>query len=187
MSKDKEIHGLPKLTDEMIIQNQQREIGILKSEIDELRYSTSSKAYSRLENKKETFKGKNNHQFRLKGLKNKSYKGLLTYKKNHSSLDIYIYVGEDYPKSNKSGRVLFHRFLVQENHTLFDQSFFEEINGKFILKEGLDVHHIDDNHNNNKLDNLEILSRSNHTKLHNKNKKIIRDNKTGKIKKICKV
>lgn len=58
MSKDKELHGLSKLTDEMIIQNQQREIGMLKSEIDELKYenetlkySASSKAYGRLGNK----------------------------------------------------------------------------------------------------------------------------------------
>lgn len=137
--------------------------------------------------KKTSFKGSNNHQFGLKADKNASFKGLITTHKNHGNLDLYIYVGPDYPKSNSDMRVLFHRYLVQENYNHFDLSFFDEIKGKFILKNGFDVHHKDHNHNNNELSNLEVLSRSLHTKIHNEKKHIIRDSKNGRIIKIKKV
>ena len=38
------------------------------------------------------------------------------------------------------------------------------------------IHHIDGNHNNNILNNLQIVTKSEHTNIHNKNKVIIRDN-----------
>ncbi len=38
MGKDKEVHGLFKVPDSAIIENQAKEIGMLKSEIDELKY-----------------------------------------------------------------------------------------------------------------------------------------------------
>lgn len=132
------------------------------------------------ENKKETFKGSGNHQNGLIGHLNPSYKGLIINKTNHKQNDLYIYVGKDYPKSNKSGRVLYHRYLVNENNHLFDDKFFEVINGKAVIKDDFDVHHKDGNHDNNSISNLDILTHSEHTSLHNREKIIIRD-KTGRI------
>lgn len=134
------------------------------------------------EYRKEYFKGENNHQYGLIGDLNASFKGDFTKKTNHKNVDLFKYVGEKYPK-NVKGRVLYHRYLVQENYKLFKIDYFDLIDGKYILKDSIDVHHKDKNHNNNDLENLELLTRSEHTKLHNKEKIIIRDLK-GRIKKI---
>lgn len=130
--------------------------------------------------RKETMSGENNHQFGLKGNLNASFKGELTIKRNHNNIDLHKYVGLDYPGNNK-GRILYHRFLVQENYKLFDISFFDLTDGKYILKNDLDIHHKDNDHNNNSIGNLEVISRSEHTSLHNRQKAIIRGPK-GRIK-----
>lgn len=129
------------------------------------------------ENKKTSYKGVNNHQYGLKGELNKSFKGLVLDRKNHKNFDLYIYVGHKYPGCNKNGRVLYHRYLVNENYFLFEIDFFDKIDGYHILKNKYDVHHINNNHNDNSISNLEVLTRSDHTSLHNKQKTIIRDNK----------
>lgn len=133
----------------------------------------------------EHFKGENNHQFGLRGNLNASFKGDILKKKNNNNVDLFKYVGFDYPK-NKNGRVLYHRYLVQENFKLFDTRFFDFIDGKYIIKDDLDVHHKDNNHNNNDINNLEIVTRSEHTRIHNKQKRIIRDQK-GRIKTVQKI
>ena len=43
------------------------------------------------------------------------------------------------------------------------------------------MHHIDENHNNNDINNLMPVTRSEHTKIHNGEKVIIRDNISGRI------
>ena len=119
------------------------------------------------------YSGEGNHQYGLKGHLNSSFKGDLIERKNHKNVDIYKYVGYEY-EGNQKGRVTLHRYLVQENAYLFGIDNFDLINGQHILKKGLDVHHIDHNHSNNDLDNLQVLTRSEHTSEHNKQKEIIR-------------
>ena len=124
-------------------------------------------------------KGILNHQFGLKGNLNSSFKGLEIKRKNNNLIDIKVYV-PNHPFCDKYGRVLKHRLIVEENYNLFDISNFIQIKNNFYLHIDLDIHHKDENHNNNNVDNLEILTRSEHTQLHNKQKQIIRDIK-GKI------
>lgn len=131
------------------------------------------------------FVGENNHQYGLKGDKNASFKGKETLHPNHSIVDIYVYE-PNHPYANKDGRVVKHRLLVEQNHDKFDPKFFETINGIIVLKKEYQVHHKDENHNNNSIENLEVLTRSEHTALHNLEKEIIRDPLTGRITGIVK-
>lgn len=131
--------------------------------------------------KSQMMSGQRNHQFGLIGNMNSSFKGeetvsnygyILEYCPNHPRPhDVYT----------KGARVKQHRLVVERNHQLFDQIFFEEINGWIVLKEEYDVHHKDENITNNELNNLEVLTRSKHTTLHNSKKTIIRDISNGRI------
>lgn len=78
-----------------------------------------------------------------------------------------------------------HRFIVEQNHNLFDDKYFNIINNKYYLKPEIDVHHINKNGLDNRIENLIPLTRSEHTSIHNKEKVIIRDDK-GKITGISK-
>lgn len=112
--------------------------------------------------KSEYSKGEKNHQFNLTGELNSSFKG--------SEIEHHFYIYEycpNHPKSNKNGRVRQHRLVVEKNYTLFNPIYFEEINGQFILKDEYDVHHINEIKSDNSIENLQILTRSEHTSLHN--------------------
>ena len=129
--------------------------------------------------KKTWFRGENNHQFGLKGEKNASFKGQETYKRNHRHLDIKVYA-PNHPFADANGRVKKQRLLVEENYQLFDEKYFVIINGKHYLPNNIAVHHKDLNHNNNAIENLEPLTKGEHTSLHNRLKTIIRD-ENGKL------
>lgn len=129
--------------------------------------------------RKNKFTGDKNHQFNLKGHLNSSFKGLETQKKNHKYYDIFVYF-PTHPYCNKDGRVKKHRLIVEENYHLFNFKYFEKINDQIILKNNIDVHHIDENHDNNSIDNLIPLTRGEHTKLHIQTKKLLRNN-SGRI------
>lgn len=131
------------------------------------------------EYRKVWFIGDNNHQSGLKGHLNPSFKGVEIPKKNHNNIDIFIYE-PSHPYANKDGRVLKHRLVVEQNYELFDKSFFERINGWVVLKKEVIVHHIDKNHSNNDIFNLDVLYRGEHTRLHNKDRIIIKG-KLGRI------
>lgn len=121
-------------------------------------------------------KGKNNHQFGLTGSKNPSFKGLET-------ISNYGYILEyckkhPYPHNKKEKgtiRVLQHRLVVERNYKKFNPVFFENVDGMFVLKQCYNIHHKDENKKNNSLDNLEVMTRSEHIRKHNMGKKIIRD------------
>lgn len=117
--------------------------------------------------KETTYLGKNNHQFGLIGDKNSSFKG----KKTISNLG-YIFeycLGHPKPcdKSILGSRVRQHRLVVERNYDKFDSKYFEEIDGWIVLKDEYDVHHINEIKTDNRLENLQILTRSEHRALHN--------------------
>ena len=132
------------------------------------------------EYKRELMSGDKNHQYGLKGSLNSSFIGNEIVKTNNSITDIYVYV-PDHPYANRNGRVVKHRLIVEENYKLFNTSYFENINNKIVLKKSSQVHHIDFDHNNNSINNLIPVTRSEHGKIHTKYNEIVRDNKTGRI------
>lgn len=116
--------------------------------------------------KETTYLGANNHQFGLKGHLNSSFKGNFIVHKNNHLEDVFIYK-PDRPDSNRDGRITEHRLKVLENYHKYDKCFFTNMNGYYIFKENIIVHHIDNNHSNNSLENLIPLVKSEHTKVHN--------------------
>lgn len=121
--------------------------------------------------KSEYSKGEGNHQFGLKGTLNNSFKGEEILKSNHNVVDIYVYV-PNHPRANSNGRVVKHRLIVEQNFSLYNSEYFEIIDGQYILKKEYDVHHIDGNHNNNDVNNLQVLTREEHIRIHNIQKSI---------------
>ena len=130
--------------------------------------------------KQTLYKGEGNHQYGLKGDLNSSFKGLEIFKNNNNNIDIFVYE-PSHPHSNKNGRIAKHRLVVEQNYELFDCKYFEEINGRIVLKKSSHVHHIDGNHNNNDITNLMPVTRAEHRKIHNKECEFVRDSATGKI------
>ena len=70
---------------------------------------------------------------------------------------------------------------MELNHTIFDNSFFEEIDGWFYLKDGYVVHHKDFNHSNNDLTNLQVVTKSEHIRIHNLANPRKRNSKNGQF------
>lgn len=120
--------------------------------------------------KKITMKGEKNHQYGLKGNKNSSYKGEITSDKKYS----HIYIPE-HPFCDKSGRLRYHRYLAEK--FLLTDEYSIEINGKKFLNPKFDVHHVDFNTKNNDINNLKIVTRGEHSRIHCLNRIMIRDNK----------
>ena len=112
------------------------------------------------------FKGENNHQYGLRGQKNATFLAGKITKKNHRQRDVLVYVGEWHKKAI-NGRLKEHRYLAEKNHAIFGDEKFEKIGDWYYLKEGYIVHHKDHNHNNNSIDNLIVLTKAEHTRLHN--------------------
>lgn len=121
--------------------------------------------------RREKMSGEGNHQYGLRGRNNASFLGNSRKRKNQNLQEIMVYVGDWYVKNNWHGRVPEHRYLVELNHDHFDKSKFEKIGQWYYLKDGYHVHHIDFDHNNNSLDNLLIVTRSEHTRIHNYERK----------------
>ncbi len=65
-----------------------------------------------------------------------------------------------------------HRYNVVNNSQNFHPCLFLQIDDYFILKDNLQVHHIDLDHYNNDIENLTVLNKSIHTKVHNQLKEI---------------
>jgi hypothetical protein len=125
--------------------------------------------------KSEYSKGEKNHQYGLIGDKNASFKGT-TIISNYGYILEYC-PGHPYPhdRSTKGTRVLQHRLVIERNYEKFNPEYFETINGRVVLRQCYDVHHINEDKQDNRLENLEILLRSEHTSHHNLQKQIIRD------------
>lgn len=126
--------------------------------------------------KSEYMLGENNHQFGLTGDKNSSFAGK-TIISNYGYVLEYC-PGHPYPhdRSNNTTRVFQHRLVIERNSKQFDDKYFEIIDGWKVLKPIYNVHHINEDKTDNRLENLQITTRSEHTSIHNLEKEIVRDN-----------
>ena len=130
--------------------------------------------------KSKLYSGEGNHQYGLKGTLNASFKGNIVRRRNNNVTDILVYE-PTHPYCNKDGRVKLHRLIVEQNYQKFDSKYFEEINNRTVLKKDIDVHHLNFNHDDNRIENLVPLTRGEHTTLHNANSIITRNNLDGRI------
>jgi len=128
------------------------------------------------EYRKTWFKGENNHQYGLKGHLNATFKGNEIYNQNNNIVDIRVYCPE-HPYADTSGRVLKHRLIVEQNADLFDEKYFIMVDGVKYLKKDVEVHHINFNHDDNRIENLEPLTKGEHISKHNAKREIVRDKK----------
>lgn len=104
--------------------------------------------------------GTGNHQYGLKGDKNSSWK-------SDSKISRYGYRQIrvlDHPYRDSNDFVLEHR-LVAEEYLLNDDNSIV-INGKRYLKKEYVVHHINHNRLDNRPENLAVMFKSEHSKLH---------------------
>lgn len=131
------------------------------------------------------FSGEGNHQYGLIGSKNASFKG--NYRQTVYGYITEICPNHPYPhdKYLQETRVLQHRLVVERNHWMFDAKYFETKNNMVVLKPIYVVHHKNGIKTDNRIENLEIMKRGEHTTLHNLNNTIVRDNQ-GRFKKIIK-
>lgn len=127
--------------------------------------------------------GSRNHQYGLRGKLNASFKEEELPRKNHNNTDIKVFA-PGHPYRDKNNRVLKHRLVVEDNFGLFEKKWFIVIGGKHYLRKEAVVHHIDGNHDNNDINNLMVLTRGEHTAIHNQERRIIRNTATGRIMKI---
>lgn len=110
--------------------------------------------------KKQYMKGEKNHQYGLKGAKNSSWK-------SDKKITSYGYVKIrvlDHPFRDADDMVFEHR-LIAEKYLLNDENSIE-INGKKYLKPEYEVHHINKKRTDNRLENLLVLTRKEHAKIH---------------------
>ena len=125
--------------------------------------------------------GKANHQYGLKGDKNASWKGGRTI----SSYGYVLIYSPDHPFANGDGNIFEHRrvaerFLLNEENSV-------AINGKKYLSPEYEVHHKNENKTDNSVENLVVLTKSEHRSLHNVEdlRYLVRDRK-GRIAKMKK-
>lgn len=130
--------------------------------------------------KSKLYTGEGNHQYGLRGPLNASFNGLEITRKNNNLNDIKVY-SPDHPHKDKDCRVSKHRLLVEKHYELFDLKYFEKINNKIVLKRTSHVHHINGNHDDNRIENLIPVTKSEHKQIHAAECEIIRDKVTGRI------
>lgn len=126
------------------------------------------------------YTGEGNHQYGLKGKLNSSFKGDEILKKNNGLIEIRTY-DPTHPYCDKDGRVLKHRLIVEQNYKRFDLKYFETVGDRIVLKRSSQVHHLNGDHNDNRIENLIPVTRSEHRTIHNLGLIIERDSDTGKI------
>lgn len=131
---------------------------------------TCSKECGKINRSKHTT-GISNHQFGIKGELNASFKG-------DTKISRYGYVLKykpEHKRANHAGYV-FEHILVMEDYLKRDLKYYG-----FKNKDNEVCHHKDRNKQNNSIDNLELMTESEHIKLHHKDGDYIRDEK-GRIR-----
>lgn len=112
--------------------------------------------------RKEMYSGEGNHQYGLRGSKNSSW-----IDKEHVTTWGYIAVEDtehpfrNYQNKRFEHRVIAEKYLLTEENSVI-------VNGIPYLSPKFDVHHKDENKKNNSVDNLQVMTRSEHMKLHAK-------------------
>lgn len=112
--------------------------------------------------KKRYMSGEGNHQYGLKGKLNASWKTDVKIS-NYGYRMIRLL---NHPMAEKDGFVFEHR-LVAEQYLLNDENSVE-INGKRYLNPEYHVHHINENRLDNRPENLQVMTRSEHISFHEK-------------------
>ena len=115
--------------------------------------------------------GKNNHQYGLRGKENASYRGDRITRLGYREV-----MDWEHPFSTKGHMVLEHR-LVAEKYLLTEENSIE-INGKRYLRPDYIVHHKNHDRLDNRPENLEVMKKSDHSRLHAKEMNLPRDPKT---------
>lgn len=118
--------------------------------------------------KRELMAGNSNHQYNLLGELNGTFKSDI--KMNSWG---YIQVRcTTHPFRNHCNFVMLHRLVVEEKLRLTNNCKYLCIkDGQRVLKKNIDVHHINENRIDNRLSNLNCLTREEHMKIHHKPKK----------------
>ena len=109
--------------------------------------------------KESYYKGENNTNYKNRGNNSPLFKGEKIKKDGY----IFIYM-PNHPLANADGRIREHRYLAEKY--LAKEEHLVLFNGVYVLNPNLDVHHKDMNKENNNIDNLEILTRSEHALFH---------------------
>lgn len=125
--------------------------------------------------KQEYMKGEGNHQYGLKGNLNGSWL-------SDEKITRYGYRAKrllDHPFRDEDDFVLEHR-LIAEKYLLNDENSIE-IDGKRYLKPEYVVHHINFDRLDNRVENLKVMTKSEHQSYHAKLNKRDRDKKTGRF------
>ena len=117
-------------------------------------------------------KGKGNHQYGITGPENSSFVGA---KRLNQYGYVMLYL-PDHPLADSDGRYREHRYIVEQSID-FDDSFFNIISGIRVLKPEYDVHHMNEKRDDNRVENLLILTRGEHVALHNNTKVLLRNGK----------
>ena len=119
------------------------------------------------------------------GEKNPNYGNIKNRLVVHNNGKVYYEIhvlNHPYSHMNKNIEVLAeHRYIVEQHYNLFDSKYFVCIDGKYYLKPEVHVHHKNEITTDNRIENLQPLTKSEHTSLHNKRKVIIRNPLNGKI------
>lgn len=113
-----------------------------------------------------TMIGSLNHQYGLRGNKNASFKTGIVI----TCYGYELTLVPEHPFANCDGRVFTHR-LVAEKYLLTDENSVE-IDGVKYLSSKYSVHHKDFNKLNNSVDNLAVMTKGEHMKLHQRLRKI---------------
>lgn len=131
--------------------------------------------------KKKYMKGTLNHQYGLRGENNSSWKG----GRKISSYGYILIYKPEHPFANGDGNIFEHRLVAEE--FLLDGDNSIEVGGIRYLSPEYEVHHKNGNKKDNSVENLVVLSKEEHRRLHNKMnlKYMVRDRK-GRIASICK-
>lgn len=111
--------------------------------------------------KRQKMSGENNHQFGLRGSLNATWKS----DEKRNSYGYKLIRVEGHPFANTDGFVFEHR-LIAEKYLLNEENSIE-IDGKRYLRQDYVVHHIDENKKNNSIENLMVMTKGDHIKLHN--------------------
>lgn len=144
------------------------------SHLERVKQSTCSKECKNSLSKKR-MSGMGNHQYGLKGKDNPTWKSDIRISEHGYRLIRDL----NHPFRTLSDFVLEHR-LIAEKYLLNAENSVE-VDGKTYLNPSLEVHHIDEDKLNNSPENLLVLTKSEHMKLHNKGRPIFRDGISGRF------